>query len=270
MTLAMGGGPLVGERIVRLVYMDEAGISHPQQEPFAVVSGVIVNADNQLLILEKYLDALVTEYIPANQRDGFVFHAYQLFGAKGPVFKDREKWPLAKRLEIADELSAMIDKFDIPIQFGWVNRAELLKNVEGAKEASAHDQSILAHAVAFIHCAAGLECWLLEKTSNEVCLLIAEDNEHVRKHIRNTVRENQNPKIYETVDPKARKFLPLTKIKQSPLFEPKTPSSVLQLADYCAYVWKKRLMEDRHYDRFFDPFRGHLAVWGEDQMRRPS
>jgi hypothetical protein len=39
--------PLQGDKIVRLVYMDEAGISKATQEPFVVVAGVIIDASSQ-------------------------------------------------------------------------------------------------------------------------------------------------------------------------------------------------------------------------------
>jgi hypothetical protein len=38
-------GPLRGDKIVRLVYLDEAGISNPKDEPFLVIAGIAVNAD---------------------------------------------------------------------------------------------------------------------------------------------------------------------------------------------------------------------------------
>ena len=50
---AFGGAPLVGDRLVRLVYMDEAGIS--QHEPITVVCGVIVHGDNQLNLVRNHL-----------------------------------------------------------------------------------------------------------------------------------------------------------------------------------------------------------------------
>jgi hypothetical protein len=72
---------------VRLVYVDEAGLSNAAQEPFLVVGGVIVHADGQLLTVEDRLDQLVNEWIPADQQEGFVFHAKELFNGGGRVFR---------------------------------------------------------------------------------------------------------------------------------------------------------------------------------------
>ena len=52
MTLAFGGGPLRGDKIVRLVYLDEAGISNPAHEPWLVVAGIVINADKQFKLIE--------------------------------------------------------------------------------------------------------------------------------------------------------------------------------------------------------------------------
>lgn len=56
-----GGGELRGERIVQLVYLDEAGISNRTHEPYLVVAGVIVNADKKWKELEQHLYALAEE-----------------------------------------------------------------------------------------------------------------------------------------------------------------------------------------------------------------
>lgn len=259
---ALGGGELIGERIVRLVYMDEAGIGNPAEEPHVVVSAVIVNADEQLLILERYLDALITEYIPAEHQKDFVFHATHLFNGGGPVFK-RDKWPIESRLKIADELSAIFGRFGVYMTFGWVERADFPKTFDLPEDMKSGQKTVAANVVAFVQCAMAVEKWMQENTSNEVCMLIAEDNKQSRQIIKDTQRYHQNAANYDVMTDEERKYFPFTKIKQDPLFEPKKRLSILQLADYCAYVFKRFLMEDKRYNRFLDPFRGQFAVLKE-------
>jgi hypothetical protein len=50
---ALCGGELSGERLVRLVYMDEAGIGKLADEPALVAGAVILNADRQLAQVER-------------------------------------------------------------------------------------------------------------------------------------------------------------------------------------------------------------------------
>jgi len=64
---------------VRLAYVDEAGISNPTHEPWVVVAAILVNADTQLIHLERSLDKLLMRYIPPNLRDRLIFHAAELF-----------------------------------------------------------------------------------------------------------------------------------------------------------------------------------------------
>jgi hypothetical protein len=54
---AFGGAPLVGERVVRIVYMDESGTS--AKEEIALFSAVMVDADKQWKAVEKYLTRLI-------------------------------------------------------------------------------------------------------------------------------------------------------------------------------------------------------------------
>jgi len=54
-SLAFGGGPLYGSKIVRVAYLDEAGISKPAEEPYCVVAGILVNADEQWKAVERHL-----------------------------------------------------------------------------------------------------------------------------------------------------------------------------------------------------------------------
>jgi hypothetical protein len=74
-----------------MVHLDEAGIGNPKHEPWVVVAGVAVHADDQWRSLEQYLTTMADDFVPSHQRDGFVFHAKDLFHGSG-VF-DRAKWP---------------------------------------------------------------------------------------------------------------------------------------------------------------------------------
>lgn len=105
---------------MRLVYIDEAGISDPAQEPFLTVVGVILNADNQFAAVENKLRSIVARRIPAEFQDGFVFHAKDLFNGGGKVFSRKAGlFTLDQRLSIADELAAIPKKLNIPLAAGF-------------------------------------------------------------------------------------------------------------------------------------------------------
>ncbi len=52
---SLTGHTLRGASLVRLVYLDEAGISKTAEEPYLVVAAVIVHADNETGPLSKEL-----------------------------------------------------------------------------------------------------------------------------------------------------------------------------------------------------------------------
>jgi hypothetical protein len=104
-----------------MVYLDEAGISKPDLEPFVVVAGVMIHADKQWHAVEAHLSSLTDRYVPPAKREGFSFHATELFSG-GKTFT-REEWPKEERWTILDQLVAIPGKFELPVVAGWVARA---------------------------------------------------------------------------------------------------------------------------------------------------
>src|SRR5262249_33690448 len=115
---------------MRLAFMDESGISRPEEEPFLVVAAVIAHGDHTLNGVEAQLGRIMKLRIPAEYWDVFVFHATELLKGGGKIFK-RERsdligppqWPLDRRLNIADEIMAIPKKFGLSLALGWVERA---------------------------------------------------------------------------------------------------------------------------------------------------
>ena len=102
---------------MRLTFLDEARISDPTQEPVAVIAGVIVHADLQYKSLAGRIQKIVEDWIPPQDRDGFVFHGTDLFS--GGKYFDRRVWPLCIRWQILEELCMVPREFDLPIVFGF-------------------------------------------------------------------------------------------------------------------------------------------------------
>ena len=240
---SFSGVPLAGNKVVRLAYMDETGIGKIEHEPWLIVAGVIVDADRQLLEIERRLAALVDKYVPAPFQDGFAFHAKELFNGGKKVFKRHDSdWPEEKRFEVAADLAKILKDLALPIALGQVDR-NLFRNEFEPKSWAPYNQKVAAHSVAFTVCSAHIELWMREHTTNEVCMLIVEDNEEMRTTLRNVHRTHQTPNVAKLMGIETQ-ILPFRKIKASPLFEPKDQSPPLQLADFCAYVTKKSAVTD--------------------------
>lgn len=244
---------------MRLVYMDEAGISKSKEEPFVVVAGVVVQADHALNGVENYLERLMHRYIPPQHQKNFVFSAKHVFNCDNKVFKrNNPEWPLERRLKIVDDIMAIPKKFGLPLAFGWVERKSFPHFFQFPDDFPESEKTVAAHVSAFMNCAMIVEHWMRLETKNENCLLVVENNDNARTMIADVQRYHQDKKIVDLLDAKGRLHFPLRKIKEDPLFQPKRQSSPLIVADFCAYVWKQVLMQDLRQKRFLDPIRSQL------------
>lgn len=257
MLRAFCGGPLHGNNLVRLVYMDEAGISNPAHEPFLVVAGLIVHADEKLVAIEQDIDEIVKRHIPEEHWESFVFHAAELFNGGGKVFdRNNPDFPLSKRLDIAEEVAALPGRYNLPLAFGYVERDKFPQISSFPEDLPAREMVIAQHATAFMVCALTVEYWMRKTANNEICMLIIEDNQQARRFIKATQQYYQRQDAAENLgDELSQALLPLRKIREDPVFQAKRPRSVLQLADFCAYVFKRNLMGDRRYQRFYSHLR---------------
>lgn len=255
---------------MRLVYFDEAGISNPKHEPFLVVAGVIVNADRCLNALERHLEKLVTRHIPEENRGGFVFHATEIFNGGKTIVRSDPRWTPERRFVIADDLAAIPRKFGLQLAFGIVERATFPRTFEMPQDMSPGDLTVAAHAVAFTSCAMLVEHWMRRSASDEICLLVVENNERAKKIIRDTQEYHQDRRIEPLLTDAERRHFPFRKIKEDPLFQEKRRSSPLQVADFCAYILKRALMGDNRFERFMGPLREKIIIYDDISEGRSS
>ena len=232
--------PIKGNRLVRLAYIDEAGIGNPEQEPFLVVAGVLVHGDIQWKPLEDYLSGLVRTYIPEENRPGFIFHALELFS--GGRFFQRDTWPKAKRWEILEQIAKIPMLFDLPISFGYLDRAEFAANARSQGHQDKNAVHVASHAMAFGHCEIGIERWMRSTAGDEVAMLIAEDTDLVKPTLKEAHAFLRNPAKVAASEMADSPDLPLTKIIDTIHFASKQDSAPLQVADACAYIIKRYLM----------------------------
>ncbi len=259
--LSLSGVPLDGGNLVRMVYLDEAGISNPEHEPFIVVAGVIIHADCQWKAIEAHIRSLVADFIPQSDQDGFVFHATELFS--GGKYFDRDVWPRCIRWQILDELVAIPRKFDLPISCGVQNRSVLAAQLT---ELSLAHQTALGHLVAFSHFVVWVERWMKAKSPAEVALLIAEDHPEVRQLIKDAQEVAKDPKKVAVYGLRNDfEDLPLTKIVDTVHFASKAHSIMLQLADACAFAIKRKAMKKSDSKRFFEPLASQI-IWRTNEI----
>jgi len=252
---ALGGGDLEGTSVSRWVYLDEGGTS--RQEPCVVVAGVMIDADKDLIRIEDHLQGLVEKYIPKEDRDGFIFHATDIWsGTK--YFRNKERWSLDTRLEILWDLVSIPRQFQLPITFGFVRKAEFSQEASSRmaqelnkKELSEKETDIVLHSIAFINASIIVERAMRQCWSNEVALIIAEDRDKVKNHIKEMQLFLQNTDKVSHLR-MGKDVLPFKNIRDTVHFAAKRESMALQLADMCAFVTRGHLSGHSKSKPFYD------------------
>ena len=163
-----------GERLMRLVYVDEAGISNATQEPWLVVAGVVVHADHALNGVENNLERILQRHIPSRLRDGFVFHATEIFNGGKTLKREKDnlvgprEWPIERRLAIAEEIMELPRKLKLPIAIGFTERAAFPRAFTLPKDFPESEQTLAAHVATYMNCAMMAEHWMRNETTMKI------------------------------------------------------------------------------------------------------
>lgn len=220
------GHPLEGDRIVRMIFFDAAGISNPKHEPYIVVAGIILNADKQWKALGHHLSEMADTFAPPEHRDQFIFHATELFSG-GKLFP-RDRYTKDHRWNILDELVAVPAKFGLPIAWGRVPRALVERGGSlAAKDGWKIPPVVHGQIMAFSLAAAIAERWMSEfADEDEIAQMIMENDDQSRKFFYVTQRFLSDSRLNQQFSPEDEHFK-LSRIIYPMHFEQKTDSSAL-------------------------------------------
>jgi hypothetical protein len=252
---AFGGAPLVGDRLVRVIYVDETG--HSFKEPVAAVGGVLLDPDRQWLDLSNAIAALKTE-VPEKFRPDFVFHAAKLFNKSqwGDDWGDEDRWALLERL------LALPRQLEIPLVLGF--------SIKPEERGKPDTESKVVHAMAYLLCLKAADFLMKSKApANEVAMIVAEDRKEARAAIRAAHNLAVSEKlINQWLPPVFHEGLPITRIKAPVAFASKDEEPLLQIADACSWAFQRHLRSGWMCERFITAMFGNFmqpAVLG--QMR---
>jgi Protein of unknown function (DUF3800) len=245
---ALGGSELRGDNLVRFVYLDESGIANPEQEPYTVVAGVMVHADKHWKAIETYLLGMVERFVPLDKREGFFFSGKDLHHGSGHT--PRERYPRQLRIAILHELCEIPRRFDLPIVAGFVKRAHYASFFPSQ---SASDLTVEAHLLATVQCAACVEIYMrAHAEQGEVATMVYENNDNAKQIIRkmhNFLRSSAALDGAYRMGFALANVIPFQRIVDTAHFAEKLDTSLLQIADACAFGIKRHLMEvdDENY-----------------------
>ena len=151
-------------------------------EPFMVMAGVMIEGDSQLVAVENHLDILAQKHIPEPDRDGFIFHATDIWSGK-KYFDDRSKWPWEKRIPILEDLSKIPRHFDLPVAWAYIEKAKYPPLPLSRANYTDKEIDVALHVSTFTDCSLVVELAMRE-IKTEIALLIAEDREIVRAAVK--------------------------------------------------------------------------------------
>lgn len=227
---------------MRFVYVDESGTS--ARESVALVSGVCVDPDRQMIALEDRLSQLADKHVPTAKRPGFVFHATELFSG-GKTF-DRVNFPPPVRWPILDQVAAIPREMGVTVVNGFIYK----------KRGYPQDE-ITHHAMAFLWCLISIEIHMRTRlNSNEIAIVVVEDKPEARWALKRSREILGDPKFSKLQPEHIRQFIPLTRIRDTIHFAKKSESPLLQVADTCAYVTRREMEGAPDNERFAGAYFG--------------
>lgn len=234
---------LFGERLglrnpwVRLVYLDETGISNPTHEPYLIVAGVIISGDQDWRPLERHIISLRRKYLPEEAQKYFVFHAKDIW--HGTKYFDRSKWPLEVRRNILKDLADIPRRFHLPVVGSVIDRAAFVESVRPQLVAGSNPTAIsttgLAYTAAFMNVVMDVDGWMGANAPAEMAMLIVEDRDKVKESIRGIHSRYTDPLLDEP------NTLITKHIVDTVNFAAKEDSILLQIADTCCFVMRRAM-----------------------------
>lgn len=255
---SLSGVRLDATKLTRAIYMDESGTNKHHRA--LVVAGVIVEPDAHMDDIENRLRSLIDRYIPESRRDGFVWHAAELFSGNKNL--PREIQDEDVRRGILEQIISIPSSLKLPICVGMIQKEKFLRFEKRAQGKTPHQILVAMHAAAIALCTISCEIWMRAFAKSEVAWLFAEDNNEVKKAAKETqilMRSNRAAQILRLASQTPP--LPLAKIKDGINFVGKPESYVLQLADACAWCARQFNSKEDRYRRFTSILKPQLSIF---------
>ena len=243
---AFGGGALNGSNLVKLVYFDESGTGQIERDPDLIVAGAMIDADRQYVELRAYLRDMLDAYKPKGARRPKCLHAKDIYHGTGDF--SGVEWAKVK-FELLADVAKIPEVFNIPLFGAAVDRM----GAAAALDLSDKYRDLNCYTISAGCCVLQVEKYMRQHASGEVAQLTFEDVGKLRTKVKETYRFLADPGDDFLNQADARDYLPIERIVDAPTHQDKTDSSVLQIADYCAFALKRFLRKSAGYEALFTP-----------------
>lgn len=233
-----GNQPLKGNRWVKYIYTDEAGVS--RMEPVAFVAAVIVDPDLQLRKLADEIKQAEIDMIPASGRENFYFHGKDIYRK----YKEQFGWDIDYCNQVVERWLKIVHDFELCPTIAWWP-----KEVGGNGKASAQDNRV-SHAMAFALAMSAADRLIGALYPDEIASVYAEDTPEMRGTLQTIFAKMRNGDV-----PDIQHISEITNVMQGVSFLEKKDSIFLQLADAIAFsfnrIYNRRGGGDRLYNSFW-------------------
>lgn len=257
-----------------IAYMDEAGTS--ALEPVSVVAAVIVLTESQAERTRAEIERVLDRHVPTSQREGYVFHAKDIFSGAGKNFAE---WGDGGRWNIQREILALPKKLGLPVCFGFSRRSAA--GTEAYEFSSIGRPEYFDHMMAFQGCVSAVNRLMERRGFVDSSLqLVAEDVEHMRTRLTHILNVLQWQDVFipaemlehfekHCADKEFSQGVWKSgrKIKEEIEFKPKNGDPILQIADALAFAARRWIAEQRNGDVLID---AAGIDWDIEEFRSPG
>jgi len=246
--ISLSGHQLIGSNLTRFVYLDETGINRggDNPDPYTIVAGVFVHADNHIEAIEQGLNDIILDKIPESVRmlefslkpEGFIFQAKQYIHGDGPFksLKKDDKWSYEDGIGIASAIVDLIERIGLKVVWAQCKN-DLEPNA--------------SHLSALFGVLIRVDNVMLSDHPDEICIVVCENQNEHRSLIKEVSWKLKNPMTVLANDIDGSVF-PLRKIKDTVHFVEKPECRSIQVADTVCYIVKRALGGDMRYKDLTD------------------
>ena len=227
---------------MRYVFLDETGTS--DSEPFTLVLGVIVQADEQFHLVEERLLELSNQVPPSFRAKHRYLHAKDILGSQFM----RDEWPTAARVQLVKEVMSIPRTMRLGLAVGLRRRDT--KDARQVYPKTTMSAVQFDHSIAFLMCISQADKWIrLHAGPREVATAIHEDN-NTKKYLQDVARgltrekfELKSDQFFaatnDLIIPREAGMVHISRIRMPIYFAEKRDEPLLQLADICCFGFKR-------------------------------
>lgn len=226
-----------------------------------MVVGIIVNADTQWRPTEDAVKKIL-ESVHDDFKRNFIFHAKTIWGSK----KYQYRWSIQDRLALLHQMMSVPKQLKLPISLGIAHRNAALPINYRDDYPLRMPKEQFQHVLAFSMCVSLADKYLRRCADQiEVATIVAEDVPSMRRFLRATLELARGEPILnealvrltrdENIDLSDPKWS-ISRIVDTVHFVEKSHGPLLQVADACAYGFRRLFAKQTRGDEFSESILG--------------